>query len=164
MKPIISIFVLLTCFSTTGWAVAGDSRDKMAQVAGNHEKYEDPTAQNQAIVAEIAETPTLLSEIRAVVDSCRTAELALRKQFPEGQNPELTRRLGELKRTSRMRILQIQLKYAQKDGRTELARRIRVSIEDLQRPMAPGGPRLSGRISPLPEAQAAVTPAGGSSH
>ena len=164
MKWFISFLVLVTCLSVCTWAVAGDPQAKLAQVAGNRDQYADQNPGNPPIDAGMAEAPTLLSEIRAVVDSTRIAEMALREEFPLGQEPELTRRLGELKKTSRMRILHIQLEYAQKEGRTGLERRIRTSIEDLQRPAAPGGPRLSGRISPPLEAKEAVTPAGGSRH
>jgi hypothetical protein len=162
MKWYISVSVFITCLSVASWAVAGDPQAKMAQVAGNHDKYADQTSETPRIDAEKVETPSLLSEIRAVVDSTRNAELALREEFTLDPEIELTRRLGDLKRSSGMRILHIQLEYAQKEGKMGLEKRIRTSIEDLQRPAAPGGPRLSGRISPLPEAQAAVTPAGGS--
>ena len=110
------------------------------------------------------EPQTMLTEIRAAMDSTRRAELALREEVGLAQGPDLTRRLGELKKSSRMRILHIQLKYAQEEGRAELALRIQRSIEDLRRPMAPGGPRLSGRITPSPAAEPVVTPAGGSQH
>ena len=110
------------------------------------------------------EPQTMLTEIRAAMDSTRRAELALREEVGLSQGPELTRRLGELKKSSRMRILHIQLKYAQEEGRAELVRRIQSSIEDLQRPMAPGGPRLSVRTTPSPEAKPVVKPAGGSGH
>ncbi len=166
MKWLIFILILVTCFSAASWAVAGDPREKMAQVAGIHDKYTNQTLENPQIAAGkaagMAAIPSLLSEIRAVMDSTRIAELALREKYTVGQHPELTRRLGELKRNSRMRILHIQLKYARKEGRSGLEKRILISIEDLQRPAAPGGPRLSGRTFPPPEAQAAVTPAGGS--
>lgn len=108
------------------------------------------------------EPPSMLTEIRAAMDSTRMAELALRQEFNVAQDPELTRRLGNLKKSSRMRILQIQLKYAKVEGRAELALRIQRSIEDLRRPMAPGGPRLSGRITPSPAAKPVVQPTGGS--
>ncbi|MEN8007198.1 MAG: hypothetical protein ABFS42_09290 [Candidatus Krumholzibacteriota bacterium] len=94
----------------------------------------------------------MLAEIRAAMDSTRRAELALREEFGPEQGPEFARRLGNLKKTSRMRILHIQLKYAREEGRAELVRRIQTSIEDLQRPMAPGGPRLNGRNAPSPAA------------
>jgi len=162
MKLFNFILVFVTCFTVHSWAVAGDSREKMAQVAGIHDKYTNQTLENPQIATGKAAIPSLLSEIRAVMDSTRAAEMALREKYTVGQHPELTRRLGELKRTSRMRILHIQLKYARKEGRSGLEKRILTSIEELQRPAAPGGPRLSGRISPPPEAQAAVTPAGGS--
>ena len=110
------------------------------------------------------EPPTMLTEIRAAMDSTRMAELVLREELGLVQGPDLTRRLGELKKSSRMRILHIQLKYAQEEGRAELALRIQRSIEDLRRPLAPGGPRLSGRITPSPVAKPVVTPAGGSGY
>ena len=108
------------------------------------------------------ESQTMLTEIRATMDNTRMAELALRQEFSLTKDPEMTRRLGKLKMASRMRILQIQLKYAQAEGRAELALRIKRSIEDLRRPMAPGGPRLSGRITPSPAATPVAQPAGGS--
>lgn len=111
--------------------------------------------------ASVESPDTMISEIRAAMDSTRSAELALKQEFSLDKGPELARRLGELKRASRMRILHIQLKYARQEGRAELVRRIQTSIEDLQRPTAPGGPRLSGRISPSPEAEPVVSPAGG---
>jgi hypothetical protein len=104
----------------------------------------------------------MLTEIRAVMDSTRQAQQTLIEELGTDRSPELTRRQGELKKTSRMRILHIQLKYARVEGRTGLERRIICSIEDLQRPAAPGGPRLSGAVFPTPVAQAAETPAGGS--
>ena len=103
----------------------------------------------------------MLTEIRAVMDSTRSAENALKEEFSLAKGPELARRLGELKMASRMRILHIQLKYAQKDGRAELVRRIQTTIEDLQRPTAPGEPRLSGRVSPSPAAKPVVSSTGG---
>jgi hypothetical protein len=111
--------------------------------------------------ATSGDSPTMLTEIRAAVDSTRNAELALTEEYSLANGPELARRLGELKKASRMRILHIQLKYAQKDGRTELVRRIQTTIEDLQRPMAPGGPRLTGRVSPSPVAKTVVSSNGG---
>lgn len=63
-------------------------------------------------------------------------------------NPELTRRMGELKKSSRVRILQIQLNSTRGEGRTELENRILTCIEDLQRLLA----------------QTVVKPAGGSQH
>jgi|GEM_PF-4557947 len=105
---------------------------------------------------------TMLSEIRTAMDEARISELALRQELGVMEGPELTRRLGELKKSSRMRILQIQLKYARNEGRAELEKRILASIEDLQRPAAPGGPRPSGRISPPSGNQQVEKPAGGS--
>ena len=105
---------------------------------------------------------SMITEIRAVMDSTRQTQQTLIEELGPDPSPELTRRQGELKKTSRMRILQIQLKYAREEGKIGLERRIMTSIEDLQRPAAPGGPRLSGGISPTPVVQAAETPAGGS--
>jgi hypothetical protein len=130
------------------WAVAADPQAKLTQVAGNHEKNAEIDRNTLKTSSEGQETPSLLSEIRAVMDSTRHAEMALREQYGSSQDQELARRLGDLKKASRMRILHIQLKYAQEEGRTELERRILTSIEDLQRPAAPGGPRLSGKNSP----------------
>jgi len=162
MKWLIAFILIISCLAVAAWAVADDSQAKLAQVAGNHEIYADQAQKSLKTSPRDPETPSLLSEIRAVMDSTRIAELALRQELSLGQDPELTRRLGELKKSSRMRILQIQLRYAQDEGRTELERRIHTSIEDLQRPGTPGGPRLSGRISPSPEVTPAVNQVGGS--
>jgi hypothetical protein len=162
MKRLISILTVSTCLMATTWALAGDSQSKLARVAGNRQKNAEQARVNLNVADLPSQVPTLLSEIRAEMDSTRTAEQALRAEFGPSQDPELTRRLGELKRASRMRILHIQLKYARQEGKAELVRRIQTSIEDLQRPMAPGGPRLTGRTSPTPSAKPVATPAGGS--
>jgi hypothetical protein len=162
MKWLLGLLVVISCLAVAAWAVADDSQAKLAQVTGNHEKYSDQTLEDRKSTPKAPPIPSLISEIRAVMDSTRIAELALRQELSQGQNPELTRRLGELKKSSRMRILHIQLRYAQEEGRKELERRILTSIEDLQRPGTPGGPRLSGRISPSPEVTPAVNQAGGS--
>jgi len=127
------------------WAIAGDPRVKLTQVTGNHEKYVEQAQGNLEIQEQTPEPTSMLAEIRAVMDSTRGAEQILKVEFGTDQGLELTRRLGELKKASRMRILQIQLKYARGEGRAELERRILTSIEDIQRPAAPGGPRLNGR-------------------
>ena len=148
MKWLLALLIILTCLVVASWAVAADPQAKLTRVAGNHEKHAEidrNTLKNPSVGQE---PPSLLSEIRAVMDSTRHAEMALREQYDSSQDQELTRRLGDLKKASRMRILHIQLKYAQDEGRTELERRILTSIEDLQRPAAPGGPRLSGGDSP----------------
>ena len=162
MKYFIGAFIILACIAVATWAVAGDPQVKLSQVTGNHEKNAKQLQGNQLILAQILEPTSMLTEIRAVMDSTRQAQQALTEELGTDQGPEWTRRLGELKKTSRMRILHIQLKYAREEGRTGLERRIMTSIEDLQRPAAPGGPRLSGGISPTPVVQAAETPAGGS--
>lgn len=137
MKWIVAALIVLTCLVIATWAVAGDSQAKLK-----------PTS--------------MLAEIQAVMDSTRRAEQAIIDELGTDQSPELTRRRGELKRASRMRILQIQLNYARGEGRTELASRILTSIEELQRPLAPGGPRPRGRISTTSVANNAEKPAGGS--
>jgi len=162
VKWIIAALTILTYLAIATWAVAGDSQTKLTQVAENHEKYADRGPGNLEITTRIPEPTTMLAEIRAVMDSTRRAKQALKEEFGSDLDPELTRRMGELKKSSRMRILQIQLKYAREQGRAELERRILTSIEDLQRPAAPGGPHLSGGISPTSVAQTAVKPAGGS--
>lgn len=159
----ISALIVITYLVAASCALAGDPRTKLVQVAGNHEKYARQPHQPVAIAQAEPETLTMLAEIRAAMDSTRIAEMAIREEFGTSQGQEFACRLGELKKSSRMRILQIQLKYARLDGRAELENRILVSIEDLQRPAAPGGPRPSGRNSPTPVAGPAVTPAGGSS-
>jgi hypothetical protein len=141
---------------------AGDPQAKLTRVAGNHEKYAQQALDPLEFAQVEPETMSMLAEIRAAMDSTRISERALREEFGSSQGPEMARRLGELKKSSRMRILQIQLKYAQKEGRAELERRIQASIEDLQRPAAPGDPRLNGGNSPTPVVGSAVTPAGGS--
>jgi len=162
VKQLVVIGCLfLTMFLTT-WAVAEDSQAKLTQVAGNHEKNVKRAPGNLEIATRIPEPTSMLAEIRAVMDSTRRAEQALIEEFGADLGPDLARRMGELKNSSRMRILHIQLKYAQEEGRTGLERRILTSIEDLQRPAVPGGPRPSGRISPPPVAQMAVKPTGGS--
>ena len=163
MKRYISASIVITYLVTASCAFAGDPRAKLVQVAGNHEKYAQRLHDPVDIVQAEPETLSMMAEIRAAMDSTRIAEMALREEFGTSQGQEYARRLGELKKSSRMRILQIQLKYARQGDRAELERRILVSIEDLQRPAAPGGPRLSGRNSPTPVAGPAVTPAGGSS-
>jgi hypothetical protein len=150
MKWLLAALIVITCLFIAAWAIAGDCQAKMAQVAGNHEKYSGQLLKSQGPAREESAEPSLLAEIRAVMDSTRIAEQALRNELGPGQEDELARRLGELKKSSRMQILHIQLKYAQEEGRTELERRILTSIEELQRPVAPGGPRVSGRISPSP--------------
>ena len=160
-RPSTAVTICIFIMIATS-ALAGDPRVKMTQVAGNHQKNAD----NQPGVSEFESprvaAPSMLTEIQAVMDSTRNAERLLREEFGDDQGPALTRRLGELKRASRMRILHIQLKYAKGAGRIQLERRILASIEDLQRPAAPGGPRLRGGISPSSVAKPAVKPAGGS--
>lgn len=153
MKWLIAVLIIITCLVVAAWAVAADPQAKLTQVAGNHEKNIDQSRETLKTPSESHESPSLLSEIRAVMDSTRIAEMALREKYGTGQDQELARRLGDLKQASRMRILHLQLKYAQEEGRTELERRILTSIEELQRPAAPGGPRLSGRNSPSPVAK-----------
>ena len=160
MKWLFGLLLVISCLAVAAWAVADDSQAKLAQVAGNHEKYSNQTPEGRKSTPKAPLIPSLISEIRALMDSTRIAELALRRVFSQGQDPELTRRLGELKKSSRMRILHIQLRYAQEEGRKELERRILTSIEDLQRPGTPGGPRLSERISPSPEVTPVVNQAG----
>ena len=162
MKCFSTGFVILTCLMIATWAVAEDPQAKLTQVAGNHEIYAERAQGNLEIPEQIPESTSMLAEIRAVMDSTRGAEQALKDEFGTDQGLELTRRLGELKKSSRMRILHIQLEYARGEGRSELERRILTSIEDLQRPAAPGGPRLSGRMSPTPVANPVVKPADGS--
>lgn len=152
----------LICLMIGTSALAADPRVKLTQVAENHQK----NAAHQVGVSELesprAAAPSMLTEIQAVMDSTRNAELVLKEEFGADQGPALTRRLGELKRASRMRILHIQLKYAKGEGRIQLERRILASIEDLQRPATPGGPRLRGGISPTSLAKPVVKSAGGS--
>jgi hypothetical protein len=148
MKWLFAAFIILTCLLLAAWAVAADPQARLSQVAGNHQKYAKPGPKTRTSDPTDHGACSLLLEIRAVMDSTRIAEMALREAFGSGQDQELARRLGDLEKASRMRILHIQLKYAREEGRTELERRILTSIEDLQRPAAPGGPRLSGRISP----------------
>lgn len=162
MKLFIGTLTTLTYLTMATWAVAGDPQVKLTQVAGNHEKNAKLAQGNPLILPHVLEPTSMLTEIRAVMDSTRQAQLALKEELGTDQSPEWTRRLGELKKTSRMRILHIQLKYARVEGRTGLERRIVFAIEDLQRPAAPGGPRLSGGISLTPVAQEAEFPAGGS--
>ncbi len=162
MKLFIGTLTTLTYLTISTWAVAGDPQVKLTQVAGNHEINTKLAQSNQVILAHIPEPTSMLTEIRAVMDSTRQARQALTEELGPDQGPEWTRRLGELKKTSRMRILHIQLKYARVEGRTGLERRIITSIEDLQRPAAPGGPRMNGGISLTPVAQEAEIPAGGS--
>jgi hypothetical protein len=162
MKWFIGALIILACIAIATWALAGDPQVKLSQVTGNHEKNAKQVQGNQLILTQIPEPTSMLTEIRAVMDSTRLAQQALTEELGPDPSSELTRRQGELKKTSRMRILQIQLKYAREEGKTGLERRIMTSIEDLQRPAAPGGPRLSGGISPTPVVQAAETPAGGS--
>jgi hypothetical protein len=162
MKWLIAGLMILTCLMMATWSMAGDPRIKLIQVAGNHEKNVGRAQDNLEIQEQIPEPKSMLAEIRAVMDSTRGAEQALKVEFSTDQGLELTRRLGELKKASRMRILHIQLKHARGEGRAELEHRILTSIEDLQRPAAPGGPRLSGRISPSPVTETAETPADGS--
>ena len=149
-------------FLTTGSVFADDPGQKLHQVADNHDKYAESLDAERDTVLALADAPSMLTEIRAVLDSTRIAELVLMTELGTTDSPELTRRLGALKRASRMRILHIQLKYARDEGRARLERRILNSIEDLQRPTSPGGPRLTERVSPPPEATEAVRPAGGS--
>jgi hypothetical protein len=162
MKRTTKYFLIITCLMTVDCVFAGDPGAKLVQVAGNHQKNAEPASPSRETTVSSVDIPTMLTEIRAVMDSTRVVEFAIREEFGATDNQELTRRLGELKRASRMRILHIQLKYAREEGRMELERRILTSIEDLQRPMAPGGPRLMGRNSPPPEAPSDVKPAGGS--
>ena len=162
MKLFIRTLITLTYLTIATWAAAGDPQVKLTQVAGNHEKNAKQAQGNLVILSRIPEPTSMLTEIRAVMDSTRQAQQTLIEELGTDRSPELTRRQGELKKTSRMRILQIQLKYAREEGRTGLERRIMTSIEDFQRPAAPGGPRLSGGISPTSRVQAAETPAGGS--
>ena len=162
MKWFIAGLVILTCLMMATWSMAGDPRVKLIQVAGNHEKNVERAQGNLEIQEQIPEPTSMLAEIRAVMDSTRGAEQALKVEFGTDQDLQLTRRLGELKKASRMRILHLQLKYARGEGRAELAHRILTSIEDLQRPAAPGGPRLSGRISPSPVTETVAKPTGGS--
>ncbi len=160
-RPSTAVTIFIFIMMATS-ALAGDPRVKLTQVAENHQK----NAAHQLGVSEFeiprAAAPSMLTEIQAVMDSTRNAELALREEFGDDQGPALTRRLGELKRASRMRILHIQLKYAKGEGRNQLERRILASIEDLQRPATPGGPRLRGGISPPSVVKPVVKPAGGS--
>lgn len=162
MKRHILVIVLLNCFALQGYAFAGDPGTKLVQVAGNHNKSLEPVRADGALNWDAASAPTMLSEIRAVMDSTRNAELSLRQELGDIEGSELTRRLGELKTASRMRILHIQLNYARDEGRYELERRILTSIEDLQRPAAPGGPLLTGRISPPSGSKPVEKPVGGS--
>lgn len=162
MKRTITYFLIITCLMAVDYAIAGDPGAKLGQVAGNHQKNAEPNSGTGEMTVSQVAIPTMLTEIRAVMDSTRIVELDLREKFGVNEDQELTRRLGELKKASRMRILHIQLKYAREEGRAELEKRILTSIEDLQRPTAPGGPRLMGRNSPLPEAKPVAAPAGGS--
>jgi hypothetical protein len=162
MTRMTTAFLIITCLIAVDSATAGDPGAKLVQVAGNHQKIAEPASTDRETTVSSAEPITMLTEIRAVMDSTRTAEFALREELGSAEGQEMARRLGELKRASRMRILHIQLQYAREEGRGELERRILTSIEDLQRPTAPGGPRLTGRNSPPPEAKPVVKPSGGS--
>ncbi len=145
MKWIITALIVLVCLVLASWAVAEGQQAKLTQVAGNHAI----NVERKPVILDIAtrtlEPTSMLAEIRAVMDSTRRAEQALIEEFGTDLSPELTRRMGELKKSSLMRILQIQLKYARGEGRAELESRILTCIEDLQRPVA----------------QTAVTPTGG---
>ena len=164
MTRMTTLFLIITCLIADDSAFAGDPGAKLVQVAGNHQKHAEPASATEGTAVSSAESTTMLTEIRAVMDSTRNLELALREELGTAEGQELARRLGELKRASRMRILHIQLKYAREERRGELEKRILTSIEDLQRPTAPGGPRLTGRNSPPPEAKPVVKPSGGSQY
>ncbi|MCK9995903.1 MAG: hypothetical protein KAH56_06460 [Candidatus Krumholzibacteria bacterium] len=134
MKWIIAALVVVTCLVLATWAVAGDPPAKLIQVAENHENF--------------AERTSMLAEIRAVMDSMRCSKQVLIEELGTDNSPELTRRMGELKKSSRMRILQIQLNYARGEGRAELESRILTCIEDLQRPVAQTAVKSTGGFRP----------------
>jgi hypothetical protein len=140
MKRFIIITMGLICFLTTGSALATDPGAKLTQVAGIHAKNARQTPGN----LEIPATSPMLTEIQAVMDSARVRESRLRLEYAPDQTAELALAVAELKKTTRLQVLDIQLRFARQDGRTHLERRIMASIEDLLRPAAPGGPRPVG--------------------
>ena len=146
MKWIVGGLIIVTCLVLATWAVAGDPRTKLTQVADNHALNAERSSVNPYVATRTLEPTSMLAEIQAVMDSTRRAEQALKEEFGTDSGPELTRRMGELKKSSRMRILQIQLNYAREEGRTGLESRILTCIEVLQRSAT----------------NAAVSPAGGS--
>ncbi len=136
MKWVVGGLIIVTCLILATWAVAGDSRTKLTQVADNHALNAERDSVNPYVATLTLEPTSMLAEIQAVMDSTRRAEHALKEEFGTDSGPELTRRMGELKNSSRMRILQIQLNYAREEGRTGLESRILTCIEVLQRPLA----------------------------
>jgi hypothetical protein len=146
VKWLVGALIVITCLVLATWAVAGDHRAKLTRVADNHAVNAELAPVSLDIATNTLESTSMLTEIQAVMDSTRRAEKALIEDFGTDQSPELTRRMGELKKSSRMRILQIQLNYARGEGRTWLESRILTCIEVLQRPST----------------QAAAIPAGGS--
>ncbi len=103
MKWIIKALFVVTYLILATWAVAGDPQAKLTQVAENHENYAERAPGNLETAARIPELTTMVAEIRAVMDSTRRAERVLIEEFGPALNPELTRRMGELKKSSRMR-------------------------------------------------------------
>jgi hypothetical protein len=130
---------------SVSWANPGA---KLTQVAGLHEEN---THRNPGNLEMPAISP-MLAEIQAVMDSTRVLEAILRESYGEDESDDLQLAIAELKKASRLQILDIQLRFAHEEGRTELARRIRASIEDLQRPAAPGSPGPAGGFVDSPPA------------
>lgn len=148
MMCLRTAMIFVTCSMVLGSVSWADPGTKLTQVAGLHEEN---TQRNPANLEMPAISP-MLAEIQTVMDSTRVLEAALRERYGEDESDDLHLAIAELKKVSRLQILDIQLRFAHEEGRTDLERRIRASIEDLQRPAAPGSPGPAGGFVDSPPA------------
>ena len=131
-------------------ALAGDPGTKMTQVASMHKKNTQRTPGH----LEMPAVSPMLAEIQAVMDSARVREVDLRLRLGQDDPATLKRELADLKTEARLQVLNIQLRYAHQENRTELEQRIKTSIEDLLRPAPPGGSLRFRRSTKLPNRSA----------
>ncbi|MCP4574647.1 MAG: hypothetical protein GY838_20040 [bacterium] len=124
------------------WATAA-LIDHPAQVVTSRSKSTCAgTAPGHAGVDPVRPTP-YQQQIRAVVDSARTAEAELLAELGAGASPDHPA-VQQLRRTTTNRLLEIQARYAAARGRYGLERRIRANMAEL-RAERPAEPTLARR-------------------
>lgn len=150
-RALISIGILVMAFGAA-WAEP-DREAKMDRVLALQQRQAD---QGGGELGDPELTP-MLAEIKAVLDTARTREKELMANHPDGAaeipGSPLAMALAAHKKSTQLRVLRIQARYARLEGRGDLERRILTSIAEIERPAQPGAPGLK----PVPKPTAGPT-------
>lgn len=128
MNKVIAILTLLLLLPTALTAGATQTSDKLTIVA----KLQSRNNLRQDLDLSTLTASPMLRQIKAVVDSARLVEAELRAEFNKAQDDGGAlgekARIASLQRETQQKILQIQLRYARLEGRTDLVEQIEATL------------------------------------